>query len=374
MGKRINVKNNNKKKKKQTFTVRTVVHPIRFSSKKEMTKYFIKVFSLTILLIVSVIIIFAVLTNLFLILQAFFVGITKILLTIASIPLICNFNDKIKKRIKKNNFIKKIKKSTLIKGIVNLVYVSLISSIILFNIPCINAWSMNSAQKIHTIIGDSMNETSALEEPIVPNTYNNDNINFIINHENLSNELSDDFLSAAYLYSQQDKDVLTYFNEIYQSETPISSANNYMKIQEIEDIFLQRINVAKNHKQVNGADEKWQELLPCENDLLKIIAQQKKYAEEYPTFLVYQRLSNNYQRLALEYLQQSANESTIKYYYCQSLLCDYNSIKYAQNTQDYETALNRIYYRYQDIYTNCELSYDEANHLSSLMKQLDDYT
>ncbi len=117
-----------------------------------------------------------------------------------------------------------------------------------------------------------------------------------------------------------------------------------------ENAFYLQLKNADDYYEILGYyDSKWVEMLPKESELLRVIDQQERYVNEHPSFLLYHRISNNYQTVAQEHLHQDDNKAAAKYYFQKSLLNDIESIKFAGYDNDFNKAIERIYYRYSDI-------------------------
>lgn len=368
-------KTSNASKSKQSCGTNNVVdQKEQFPTEEEFTKSFIIFIGIVIFCIL-----FTFITYCFLLLNPLLTFLQKGIYVLAGTPIVILYKELKGVKLNRNKIFKKLRRNTLKKKIVFILTLSLSLSIIFFSIPTVEAWVIKQDNKIIELVKAKINGNyTEIIENDVSNNFTDTiipsyNTNFIINHSDYSDNLNYTIISQAYLYNINDYDILGYFNELYQSNISVPTTSIYNEIQENEDIFLNKVEIANNYKEKNGATNIWCEMLPCENDLLNIIFAQENYAEYNPSFLVYSRLSNNYQRLALEYICQNSNETTINYYYCKSLMCDYKSIEYANTMLEYNTALNRIYYRYQDIYTNCELSDSNRDLLQLFMEQLQDY-
>lgn len=241
-----------------------------------------------------------------------------------------------------------------------------ISSIALCSSPTVCAWATECS---NSILLKLYNPTSSLEESTNTIIYN-EKATFKINDSDLSYMLHDEHINKIYLSAANCYDnIEEYFRETFHSKEP--QPQTFNQIQDTENLFLNRIQLAKEYKELYGINDEWYNYLPSENELIKIINAQEDHAESHPDFLIYYRLSNNYQRLALEYLNQEANKSTVKYYFIMSLLCDYHCIEYADTKKQYNIALNRIYYRYSDIYYECTNTLDEKLQLETWLHQLE---
>lgn len=140
-------------------------------------------------------------------------------------------------------------------------------------------------------------------------------------------------------------------------------------------IYTNKFNILEKSLDYEFGSDDWDLYKQTENDLLHVIELQKSYAEQFKSFFIINRLSNQYQLLALEYLHQNSNINTVKYYYIRSIEFDIESIKYANNKHEYNIAIQRITKRYQDILTYCiEEDTYEYKLLQNYIKQLNKYT
>ena len=141
-------------------------------------------------------------------------------------------------------------------------------------------------------------------------------------------------------------------------------------IQRDENNFSSRLDDSRKY---TFGSEIWHQSLPNEKDLLNIIDEETTYANDCAqSFFTYNRISNHYQKLALEYFHQSSNRNTIKYYYMKSIEYDLLSIEYCQNDTDYYTAKERICTRYNDILVCCGIdkNSDEYILMEKYVRQL----
>lgn len=193
-------------------------------------------------------------------------------------------------------------------------------------------------------------------EPTENNNSYNEDMDFIIDNNDLREKINNTVLSNAYLNSEYDSgEYLRELSYLRGSKTPKENNDKLKDIKNKEYIFYN----------IND--------LLTEKDLMNIINEQDSYAENYPSYYIYNRLSNNYQKLALEYKKQNSYTSTMKYYYLKSIEYDIKCVEYAETKEQYYTSLNRLYYRYNDIYIFCSNTEEEKEKLLFMLNELDDY-
>lgn len=191
---------------------------------------------------------------------------------------------------------------------------------------------------------------------------------FIINSERYFCEIPANLIHEVYLYSVENP--REYFNSIYNTEE--SSQNNvvYYKEQKKEDEFVAKVNDGIRYKTLYGQNDTWYNLLPKEEELRSIINKQEEKAKTYPSYHIYNCLSNNYQRLALEYYNQEQNTDIIKYLYLMSIKYEIKSMEYATEREQLYKATERIITRYEDILFCCECTSTETSYLQTLLSLL----
>ena len=93
-------------------------------------------------------------------------------------------------------------------------------------------------------------------------------------------------------------------------------------------------------------------------------------AETNPSYHIYYCLSNNYQRLALEYFNQEQNADTIKHFYLMSIKYEIKCMEYATEREQLNKSADRIITRYEDILYCCKCTRTEASYLQTLLSLL----
>lgn len=198
--------------------------------------------------------------------------------------------------------------------------------------------------------GESVDTDLERENQGVNDTQYPYDMTFIIEKRDCSEYITRELVEETYFY-HEDTPLLyldSLFGDEYSEKTP-----EYYMFQEDEDKFTNAVNDAEKYKKVYGQDDEWYSQLPTEMELLSIIDSQLAEAKIYPSFYIYNRISNNYQTLALEYHYQNANQKTIKYYYLLSIKYDIESIKSSADKNEFFIALDRIRTRYEDILYCC---------------------
>ena len=234
----------------------------------------------------------------------------------------------------------KIKHFPKIKRGISVILSVAIVSTALWQFPIVKATVSEVALSVINNIGEKINENSneSKDEETETTQYQeeteyNADAEFIINFYDVLPESYSEKFEEIYFYVNENDDVdsvLKHFNDIYNIKEAVKEDVEFYSIQLKEDDFISKRDRGIAYKEKNGVNEEWYKMLPNENELLDIISSQKDYAESYPSYVIFLRLSNNYQRLGDEYLRQKASNSTAKYYYYLSLLCDYECIKYAE--------------------------------------------
>lgn len=118
------------------------------------------------------------------------------------------------------------------------------------------------------------------------------------------------------------------------------------EVQSTEDDFLFKI---KNWTR----DDDW-DSVPKSSELDTVIYAWEDLFVSHGNLMISQRLSNNYQRYAVEYSYQTENGDAVLYYYCKSIYYDLQTIMLSDNDLDYYNAVKRVFYRYNDI-ASCDL-------------------
>lgn len=210
-----------------------------------------------------------------------------------------------------------------------------------------------------------------LTEEETKNNVSNDiiyphDMTFVIDKRDCSASITSELVSETYFYHVSNP--LVYLDSLYGSEYSNKEPEHY-KTQDKENAFTNALQNAEKYKKVYGQDDEWYGELPTESDLLSVIDAQLEEAELYPSFYIYNRISNNYQTLALEYYYQNSIQVTIKYYYLLSIKYDIESIKHSANKKEFYIALDRIITRYKDILFCCKGDADEG-YFNDLRKKL----
>lgn len=190
-------------------------------------------------------------------------------------------------------------------------------------------------------------------------------MSFIIENYDYSNKITRELVSEAYFFSQDN--LVEYLKSIYNSKEPIEKISEYYEAQNAFDSFSNDVASGEAYKVLYGQDEEWYSKLPNEEELHSVINKQKEKAELYPSYLIFERLSNNYQKLALEYHHQNANKDTIKYFYLMSIKNDIKSIEYSTKSKELYASIHRIITRYNDILLCCNYDEEEELYLKTLI-------
>lgn len=220
-----------------------------------------------------------------------------------------------------------------------------LSGIIYLSVPSVKAhvqdYVLNKATIITTQTTNATNGTSDEDTKININ-YPQD-MTFIIN--NLDYIINDSlYVSTLLSPDAATNDIDNFLLSLKGSKETNNAKSSAPNIQRVENNFSSRLDESHNY---TFGSSIWHQSLPDENDLLYIIHIETTYADDCAqSFFTYNRISNHYQDLALEYFHQHANSNTIKYYYMKSIEYDLLSIEYCQNDMDYYTARDRICTRY----------------------------
>ena len=282
----------------------------------------------------------------------------------------------------KNIWISKIIACPVIKSIITLVLIAAFLSSVAWQIPTVKAKVTDIALSIVNSMEKKINENSEkaddeeTEITIQETPQYNADAEFIINDYEAPLESYGEIFEKVYFYVNQNADaesILKHFNDIYGVKIPVGEGTRFYEIQAKEDNFISKQVKGVDYKEKNGINEEWYKMLPHENELIEVIRYQEEYAEAYPCYVIFLRLSNNYQRLGNEYLRQKASNSTIKYYYYMSLIYDYECIKYAENKSHFNSSLSRVYYRFKDVVSFCEITDSEREKARFVMEGLDNY-
>ncbi len=252
------------------------------------------------------------------------------------------------------------KKWTFLKVICSFLALDmLVASSLLYVRPLKSKVKQETAALYH-FLGNSVETSMELdaEQAENENPYSL-NANFVLRNVDLEYLLTDNLRSEVYLDSAVTKsEVQSFFAEL--RGTASGSTKKFPDIQSREDAFLDKIG---------------KQPLPSEEELLAIIKEQEDFAATEGQYLIYQRLSNNYQKLAQEYDNQASYASTVKYYYWRSLQCDFQCVRYAQSNKEFNAAMERIYKRYEDIRLCCGENLDagEKDRLNFLIDSLEEF-
>lgn len=196
----------------------------------------------------------------------------------------------------------------------------------------------------------------------------NGKMSFVLN--DLTYRITKDMKNKVY-FAVTGEEFQAYVNGLFEQEkTAITNRHFDSYTQTRENEFYQMRDTAKSYAEINGRVKEWYELLPSENMLLDTIDIQEEYAEGTGSFFMYNRISNNYQLLALEYLAQDGDINTVKYYYFKSIENDMLSIAYALSDNDFNEAKQRLLYRYKDILKCCDVDSQEKDILELYISEL----
>lgn len=190
-------------------------------------------------------------------------------------------------------------------------------------------------------------------------------MSFIIENYDYSDKITQELISEVYFFSQDN--LVEHLKSIYNSKEALEKRSEYYEAQNAFDSFSDDVDAGEAYNVLYGQNEEWYSKLPNEEELHSVIKLQEEKAELYPSYLIYKRLSNNYQMLALEYDDQYANKETIKYFYMMSIKNDIKSIEYATKKEEFYAAIDRILTRFNDILLCCDYDEEEEIHLKSLI-------
>lgn len=277
-----------------------------------------------------------------------------------------------------------VPKKLYAKILVGIVVTSLIFSAILACISPVSTWTKKKTvvilnEIVHELENDVTSEIDVKTTYVDTSNVDNadeeilydSNMSFKINGTDLSHKIDKALYEEAYLEQiSKDNSVLSYLRTRHNSKQSHYNNSEYKKIQESEDLFIKKVEEGEIFKNQNEPNQTWYDSLPSENELLNIIDQQVNYADSNPNYQVYNQISNNYQRLALEYYKQNACKATIKYYYYMSLIYDIQSIPYSRSETEFNRSVERIYFRYRDIACCCENTPEEVDRLNYLINEL----
>lgn len=274
-------------------------------------------------------------------------------------------------------YIKKQSRHNHIKKKIPVIYITfiIIISFIGFNIPYFHAFAYEKFEatieffdrNIESQSNDSSNDLSVQTYP--------DYITFVLDEYQSNNKTDDALLENVYAVTSF-YGIWKYCNDIRGTETSDDNTNYFsINIQEDEDAFHKSIEEAKVYAETNGRNSEWYSMLPSEEMLLQVIEKEEEYSKTHKSFFVFNRISNLYQKLGLEYVNQGKDKNIAKYYYMKSIEYDLMCIKHSSKTLDYDynKALERLYSRYQDIYNYCIEDYgsEEGKLLKSYIDEFD---
>jgi hypothetical protein len=261
--------------------------------------------------------------------------------------------------------------------------VSLVISAVLSNLPV----TKTAAAKFHSIfeeetyISASVSENETIENnatapdraSMEPYDYlmyaQNRNVEFVLNANTTPYMI---FYETIYLM-HDDMNPMEYLYSIWGKRLDEAESDYYTFYSADENSFYLQRDKAKDHLEMTGyKDIAWVEMLPKETDLLHVIQQQEAYVKDHPSYYLYCRLSINYQAIAQEHLHQDENNLVAKYYYQLSILNDLEALKFAGYDNDFNTVIERLYYRYGDI-NYCEVwnNDDEKSRVNYLVQALE---
>ena len=281
----------------------------------------------------------------------------------------------------KNMFKKFYKRNSFTQKLCIVIAFPVIVSLVLSFIPKISASANEFVDNVWNIVFQLDDDSNDDEDNYAEDSHykeeDNDYINttsyppemtFIIESEKYSHEIPSDLISEAYLYSIENP--WEYFNSIYNTKKSNQNNNIYYMAQKNEDAFVAKVDEGIKYKTLNGQNDIWYSLLPKEDDLRSIIKQQETNAETNPSYHIYYCLSNNYQRLALEYFNQEQNADTIKHFYLMSIKYEIKCMEYATEREQLNKSADRIITRYEDILYCCKCTRTEASYLQTLLSLL----
>lgn len=267
------------------------------------------------------------------------------------------------------SFIKqKCKDSFLIKALCLMIVIPLLLALVLSSSSDVSALTTAKVNAVwESMQGWKETLSSSEEEPKKDEVmFYSPEMTFIITNSDYSAGVTYELFSESYFYSVDN--LLMHLKTIHNSKTSVENTDEYYDAQEAFNKFSDDVEVGKAYKVLYGQDEEWYSKLPNEEALLSIIKTQEEKAVLYPSYHIYNCLSNSYQTLALEYYRQNANKSTIKYFYLMSIKSDIKSIEYSTQKGELYAAIDRIITRYDDILLCCDYNDDEKRYLESLIE------
>ena len=264
-----------------------------------------------------------------------------------------------------------------------IVIILIIVSMITYPIKPINTFARSSLREFTNAVNVYLNEkeftcnslnnsNTSNNENSNKNTVHNSKVEFILS--NSKEEIPYSLLQLVYLEEVQFNDISDYAESIYHTGENLYDKNELsLFVQSLENDFYTSIEQAKQYASANGQNDEWYMMLPNETDLIHLIKSAEEFSKEYKNFFVYNRISNYYQKLALEYINQDSEEESAKYYYMKSIEYDYKSIEYADNKYDYNKAIERLRERYNDIYAYCltENDVDERSRVREICETIE---
>ncbi len=237
------------------------------------------------------------------------------------------------------------------------------TSVITYSIREINTYAHTSLREFASGISARL-QKEEIEYPDLYNNFSNDNeetnehitynqnMEFILIKNKI--EIPNSLYKCVYLQNVQFNNATDYADSIFNTKENSYNENKLgVSVQKLENNFYGAVEAAKQYSSVYGQNDEWYQRLPSEEELLYLIKEAELFSNNYANFFVYNRISNYYQKLALEYIRQDDDKDIAKYYYMKSIEFDYMSIRYADNEYDYNIAIERLRERYNDIYSYC---------------------
>ena len=204
----------------------------------------------------------------------------------------------------------------------------------------------------------------------------NSYVNFVISNKKIDDTLITSVSNTVYMIDHDaiPGEIIDYLQTLYENADYVSKSGTNSAYLSYEDEFLNQVTASQHLYNEYGVCEKWKESLANEEDLLNVIDIQQRVSTLNPSYDVFNKISNNYQRLALEYEYQNGEISAIKYYYLMSAYYDILSINYATEESQYNKSMQRLYYRVNDILSsNCNLTDFEIDRINYLLHELKSY-
>ncbi len=248
-----------------------------------------------------------------------------------------------------------------------------------YNIPNARAAVTDQIQEYSLYLYDDISYSNTDEGDTTETDHNrttydglyNENMSFILNNKDYI--ITEDMYKTTY-HIENPGELVPYLKQIYSSLEQNYNSNSFNRTaQSKENEFTTKKNEAQAYALLNDKNNEWYNMLPEEQTMLEAINLQESFAKNNNNYFIYSRISNNYQVLALEYINQKANSDTAKYYYMKSLENDLLSLKYASEIEEYNVVIDRIYYRYKDIRENCYISSKEKALLNIYISDLEEY-